>query len=117
MNIASKECLKPPLTGVDLRRGWLLVNAAFAAFLKFEMLDRVRYISSGAINAGLFESLVEDAAGGSHEWPPFQVFVVSWLLAIQNNTRGRGPLAEDRLSGMQVEVASFAALRGIAKHR
>src|SRR3546814_11846423 len=51
--------------GSDLARVRLLVDAPLAAALELEMLDRVGDVGCGAVDAGVRERLVEDAAG----WP------------------------------------------------
>ena len=66
---------------MDCGGGWFLVDAAFAAFFKFEVLDGVGDVDLFAVDAGLVEGLVEEAAGGSDEGAALLVFLIAGLFA------------------------------------
>src|SRR5207245_2830257 len=65
----------------DLAGVRLLVNPALAARLPFEMLDDVRHVHALAIDAGVFERLVEQAAGRTDERASCEILGVTRLFA------------------------------------
>jgi hypothetical protein len=65
----------------DFRVGRLLVQAALAAQLEFEMLNGVGDIYEPAIDPGFFERAVEQFASGPDERTPRDVLLVARLLA------------------------------------
>ena len=50
-----------------------------------EVLDRVRDVRERPVDPRRFEPLVEDAAGGADERPPFEIFLVARLLADEDD--------------------------------
>src|SRR5205807_3529454 len=82
----------------------LLVNAAFAAGLPLEVLDDVRHVDLRAVDAGFPEGPVEQAAGGSDERMPFQIFGVAGLFTDEHHRRALFSLDVDGLRPAFPEV-------------
>jgi hypothetical protein len=89
--------LEPLVAGVDLalRRG--LVQAALAAQLPLEVLDRVGDIEVRAVHLGGLERAVEQPPGRADEGQALLVLLVAGLLAHQHDSCVRVPRAEHRL--------------------
>src|SRR3546814_6642609 len=75
-----------------------------------EMLDRVGDVGGGAVDAGVRERLVEDAAGGPDEGTAGQILLIPRLLADEQDARVERPLAEHCLGAAFVEMAAGTAL-------
>src|SRR3979409_339787 len=73
--------LQPPAAGLDLGRVRPLVPPPLAALLELEMLDRVGDEDLFAVDAGLRDGAVEDAAGRADEGPAPPGLLVAPLLA------------------------------------
>src|SRR5262245_9528845 len=100
--------LEPPPAALDLVGIRTLVQAPLAAHLEFEMLDRVGDESIAARNAGLFERLIEDPPGRTHERLAGEVFLVAGLLADQHEPGAGAPFPRNDLGGELVERAARA---------
>src|SRR3546814_15678737 len=74
------------------------------------MLDRVGDVGGGAVDAGVRERLVEDAAGGPDEGTAGQILLIPRLLADEQDARVERPLAEHCLGAAFVEMAAGTAL-------
>src|SRR5262245_64234371 len=73
--------IEPPPAEVDLIGARTLVQAALAALLVLEVLDRIGHEYFTAIDAGFFHRAVEHAAGGTDKRPPGKIFLISRLFA------------------------------------
>ena len=73
--------IQPGSAGGNLQRVRLLVDAAFAARLPLEMLDRISDENLFAVDAHLVESFIEHPAGRSDEGMPGEIFFIARLLA------------------------------------
>src|SRR6202008_1451678 len=85
-----------------------LVQPPLAPRLPLEVLHRIRDIGPGAIDSGLAQALVQDAARGPDERMAFPVFHVARLLAHEHDAGARIALAEDRLRRIGPEGAILA---------
>src|SRR3954466_5332281 len=77
--------LEPPFAALDLVGIWLLVQAALAARLEFEVLHRIGDEGLIARNAGIGERLVEDAPRWPDEWLAGEILLIARLLADQHD--------------------------------
>jgi hypothetical protein len=75
------------------------------------VLDGVSHVDPVAPDAGLGEGAVEEPARRADEGLSLDVLAVARLLADEQETGFRRPLAEDGLSGAQVEITAFTARR------
>src|SRR5262249_51708792 len=98
--------------GVELGGPWRLVNAALAALLELEVLDRVGDVKLLARQTGLGERLVEDLARGPDERRTLKIFLVSRLLADEHDARVGCAATEHGLGRGAVEIAALAVCRG-----
>jgi hypothetical protein len=83
------------------------VQTALAAHLVLEVFDCVGDEYILARDAGAFQRLIQEAAGGTNEGAASQVFLIAWLLADQHQTRRSAALARHNLSGELVEGAAL----------
>ena len=83
--------------GGDLERVWLLVEAAVAAWLPFEVFDDVRHIDLFSVNPCLFQGAIKEFARRPHEGTALQVFIIPWLFADEHQIRVARAFAEDGL--------------------
>src|SRR5207249_9791108 len=88
-----------------LTRVRLGVDATLATRLPLEVLDGIGDPDLVTVDAGLFEGLVEHAAGGSDEGFTGAVLVVAGLLADEHDLRVSRPLAKDGLRSELPEIA------------
>jgi len=100
--------LEPRAARGQLAPARLRVDAALAARLPLEVLDRVRHVDRFPVDARLREGLVEHAAGRADERRSFPVLSVAGLLADEH--RDRAPLAgaEHRLRRVLPQRAGAA---------
>ena len=96
----------------DLAGTGLFVDSPAAARLELEVFDRVRDVGLTAVDAGLAQHLVKQLARGPDERAAGEVFLVARLLADEDHAGVRGPLAEDDLGGVFVQVAALAEAGG-----
>ena len=101
--------------GGDLRPVRLLVDASLALALPLEVLDDVRHVCEGAVDAGFLHRLVEEAARGPDERLAGPVLLVAGLLADEHDVGLRRAFAEDRLRPGFPERAGLAAGRCLAE--
>src|SRR5262249_36050955 len=73
--------LEPRPAGLNFPFFGLLVNASFAAELPLEVLYDIGNVDLPAINAGLFQRLIEQSAGRPYERPALEILFVTWLFA------------------------------------
>ena len=105
-----RELGRQPRAARDgLRARRLLVQAARAASLPPEVLDRVREVHAPAVDARRLHAVVEHAPGGSDERMPLRVLVIAGLLADQDELGIGGALAEHDLRALLPEIAAPAA--------
>ena len=107
--------IEPGTAGGDLACGRFLVDTALAARFPLEMLDGVGDVGFVAVDAGFFETAIEQESGGTDEGPAFNVFAIPRLFADKDEPRARPPFAEDGLRGMCVERASLTTPGGCRK--
>src|SRR6266853_1310449 len=89
--------IQPGTAGGDLSGVRSLVQATLALLLPFEVFDGVRDIDMPAVDARLFERLVEHASSGADERFSFPVLAIAGLLAHEHDPGMLGALAEDGL--------------------
>jgi hypothetical protein len=70
--------------------------------LPFEMLDRVRHVHVSSFNASLNERLIQDSAGRSHKRMACHVFLISRLLADEDDRSLGCSLPKHGLGGLLV---------------
>src|ERR1700722_309350 len=109
--------IEPPAAGVDLAGVRLLVQPPLAALLELEMLDCAGDEHRLAVDAGLDDGAVEDAAGRADERMALLVFLIARLLADQHDPRVLRPFARHDLRGGAIERAARAGGFGIAQRR
>jgi hypothetical protein len=107
--------VEPLLARHDLPPVRLVVEAALAACLPLEVLDRVREIHVAPLDLRVGERLVEDASGRSDERVAGEVLAVAGLLAHQHHAGRRRAFPEHGLRRPTVEIAGFA-VRGVGRH-
>ncbi|VXC70677.1 hypothetical protein SPHINGO8AM_190046 [Sphingomonas sp. 8AM] len=100
--------LDPPATRLDLARVRLGVDAALAARLKLEVLDRVGDIGLLAGNPGRGEGAVEHLTGRSDERMAGEILLIAGLLTDEHHRRRHRAFAEHGLRRVLVEVAARA---------
>lgn len=88
------------------------MNAPFAAFFKFEMLDRIRDVSLCPVHACLFEGAVQELSRRAYKRAPLQVFLISRLFPDHQYSRLAVPFPGNGLGGMQIEIAALTVLHG-----
>src|SRR5205085_2393688 len=100
--------IEPRPTGIDFRCARFFMNATLAPRRAFptEMLDGIGYVDVIAINTCLGQRLVEQAAGGSHEWLTLDVLAVAWLFSHEYNAGVAAPLAKHGLRRLCPKIAS-----------
>jgi hypothetical protein len=87
------------------------MQAALAARLELEVLDRIGDVASRALEPGLLEADVEQASGRADERAACNILLVARLFADEHDVGLLRSLAEDELGGVLVEFAACAALR------
>ncbi len=80
--------VEPGAAGGDFAGAGLLVDAALAARLPFEMLDGIGDVDVVAIDAGVGEAAIEKKSGGADKRRAFAVFTVAGLLADEDEPGG-----------------------------
>src|SRR5205823_5881803 len=88
--------LEPRMARGDLLGARALVDAALPARRPLEVLDRIRDVHRLAVDAGLLERVVEDAAGGTDERFALEVLAVARLLSDHHDLRAGTALSEYR---------------------
>ena len=73
--------LKPGSASLDFRTTWFLVDAAFSAFFKLEVLDGIGYKNGGSVDPRFLQCTVKQSSRRSDERPAKAVFFVSRLFA------------------------------------
>src|SRR5262245_44594813 len=99
---------EPPFAAIDFMSIRALVQAALAAHLMFEVFDRIGDEHILALDAGLLQRLIQEAAGRTDKWATGEILLVAWLLADQHQTRMCSPLARHNLGGELIERAARA---------
>src|SRR3546814_10779532 len=74
------------------------------------MLDRIGEEEPAAVEPGLCDRLVEQAAGGADEGPALYILLIARLFAHQHDARRRRPLARHPLRRVAIERAAGAAV-------
>lgn len=109
--------LQPGGAGLDLAAGRLLVQAARAARLPLEVLDRIGDVNPAAVDASRLQRLVQKPAGRADEGVALEVLLIARLFADHHERCGLRSFPEHRGRGVSVQRAAAAALRGIAQRR
>ena len=93
------------------------MNAPFAAFGRrpLKVFDNVGDIDFGAIDAGLFQRMVEQLAGRPNKRAPVAIFLITGLLANQHDGSFGSSLPENGLGGVPPQIASMAGPSGSSK--
>jgi hypothetical protein len=89
------------------------MEASFAAPYPFEMFDRIGHVNLLARNSRLSQRLVKQTPRRADEGMALLIFLVAWLLSDKQHVRPFRSFAEDRLSGVLVEITAFAGTRGV----
>src|SRR6266566_1556858 len=82
----------------DLDRVRLLVDPFLASRLPFEVLHDIGYVDLPPVDAGFLQAGVEKPPRRTHEWAPFDVFLVARLLTNQKESGADWPFPKDCLS-------------------
>ena len=108
--------LEPEAARCDLAGVRLLVDAPLSlrGGLPLEMLDRIRDIDGGAVDAGVGEAFVEDPSGRPDERMALLVLLIAGLLADEDHLGGPLPLPEHALGRAGPQITGPAALDGLA---
>lgn len=111
--------LKPGPAGFDLVQARLLVQAQFSARLPFEVFDGVCDVYAPAIDARLYQTLVQELSSRADERPAGSIFLVARLLANHHHiglwpsdVRSRLQFAENSLCCVSVNLTALAFLDG-----
>ena len=99
---------QPAAAGHDLGSVGALVDAALAAGLPFEVLDRVGDVGVGTLDAALAQGAIQEVAGRADERVALLVLLVPGLLADQGQERVRAALAEHGRGRPLVQVTACA---------
>jgi hypothetical protein len=75
------------------------------------MLHGVRDVDFVAVDAGLFETLIQKLACGTDEGLAFDVFAVSGLFADEDQSGARFAFSKNGLRGVLIQRAAFAVGR------
>src|SRR5262245_56812651 len=87
-----------PAAAFDFVAVGTLVQAPFAARLKFKMFDRIGDKDLGAVEASFRERPIKHPPGGTDEGAALQILVVAMLLADEHEERRGRSLAGNDLS-------------------
>jgi hypothetical protein len=87
------------------------VDAALAALLELEMLDRVGDVDAGAVDPRVAQRAVERLAGGADERLAGEILLVAGLLADRDHRGVERAFAEYGLRRVAVERAAGAIRR------
>lgn len=108
-------CTQPPRAALHLPAVRAGMQTSFPTLLEFEMFYGVGHITLRTIHTRFFEAFVERATGRTNERPSFQVFFIAGLFADEDYARPGVAVAENKLGGVPVEIASFTAFRFLAQ--
>ena len=95
--ISASSCCSHQRQAADLAGVGLFVDAALAAPLELEMLDRVGDVGALAVDSRLRERAIEQLPGRPDERTPGQILLIARLLADEHDLRVERPFAEHRL--------------------
>src|SRR6185437_15127311 len=109
--------IEPEAAGADLAGIGLLVDAALAPRLEFEMLDGIGDVSGAAIDPGGLQRLVEHLPGRPDKGFSGKVFLVAGLLADEHHGRLARTFAEDGLGRVFIERAAGTGGGRLARRR
>lgn len=93
------------------------MDATLPARLPFEVLDRVRDINRGPVDAGFLERAIEELPGRADERLAAQVFLIARLFAEQHERGLLRTFAKHSLGRILVKRAGGAALGRFAQRR
>ena len=88
------------------------MKTSFAAPYPLEMFDRVGHVNLLARNSRFNHCLVKQTPRWPDKGSALPIFLVSGLLPDKHDVRSFRSFAEDRLSGVLVEITAFAGLGG-----
>jgi formamidopyrimidine-DNA glycosylase len=106
---------KPRLAGTDLGGSRRLMNATFPSRNPLKMFDHFGDIHLVAIYASFLQSAVKKKPRRAHERVARNVFSVARLFAYKHHLRTRRTLAENGLSRVSPQIASFAIGRNLTE--
>ncbi len=89
------------------------MDAALAARLPLEVLDRIRDVDQVAVDAGIFEAAIEEVAGGTDERVAKAVLGVAGLLGSGRTELARAVTGLDKLDEGFIKADSEFAGRGV----
>ncbi|GAC1045593.1 hypothetical protein thsrh120_55980 [Rhizobium sp. No.120] len=87
------------------------MQTLLAAHLVFEVLHRVGDVAAIAVDARLMKALIQQTACGAYERPSSLILLVAGLFSDEHDFGGRRPLAEYKVGGVAIEVATLTGLR------
>ncbi len=99
---------EPRRAGANFADIRLLVQAALAARLEFEVLHRIGDVGAAAVEAGFRQRAIEKLARRPDERAAGEIFLVARLFADEQNRRGARPFAENGLRRRRPERAGAA---------
>src|SRR3569833_1798710 len=94
-----------------------LVDAALSRTVlgEAEVLDGIRDVRVGPLDAGLDQGLVQQLSGRADERRALPILLVAGLLADEHDAGRDRAGAEDRLGGVGVQIAALAVRGGAAQ--
>jgi hypothetical protein len=103
--------VQPRAASRDFKRVRLFMQPDFPPRFPFKVLNRVRNVNRGTIDAGHFEASIKQLTSRPHEWPPQLILPITRLFTYEKDRGMRFSLAEHYLRRMVVKVTSMA-MRG-----
>jgi hypothetical protein len=100
---------QPGPAGGDLSRRWFLVFAALALRFPFKVFYGICDVQVPPVYPGFAECLVQKFSRRSHKRMTNPVFLISRLLANQDDRSMSRSFSKDGLGGLLVQIASRAA--------
>src|SRR5262249_55640319 len=106
-------CVEPGATRGNFTGARLLMNAALAARLPFEMLHYVRHVDLFAIDTGFDKGSVQQPPRRPYKGFTAEILVVPGLFSNQHDLRSRAAFPKDSLGGIPPK-GTIAAVFGFA---
>src|SRR5688572_14616809 len=107
--------LEPGPAGLDLAERGLLMDALLAARLPLEVLHRIGDEGFVTRDTYFSERFIENPTGRPDEGPAGKVFLISGLLADEEERRLARAFSKHRLSTRLIEIAGAARLRSLPR--
>jgi hypothetical protein len=86
------------------------MNAPFAARLPFKVFDGICNVNFFPINSRSRQRFVQQSSGRTYERFAFEILLISWLLADQQDSSARQAFAEYGLRCILPQVARLTVL-------